>query len=720
MPPVFYFAWCGPLDAWGPVMLREDEEIFAIQMGQVEGGFPTLQIDLKNPRVGLLAAARNVWCWLSYTPDPLVPAFPIFRGRLLGVPQNLQDEVVRLEFIARPQDYQAQKVALAQSLQVAPFWAPEWVLTKIADPDTVLESRPQHWHIDRVTLGVTVSDIIEGEDGTVDVTAADHFYDAMTITYGQTPLRQVDVTGTVTWDQTGAGSADLTPALVAAFQASGSPLPSPLICSLTGDGLYNSWPAPGTGIGGGWSIGLDSSAQLADWIKPAFLTKTWVAQDVFPLPPSLPAAGGVIPPPAPASSWTVPSVWEFPITGAMFPITGPGFAPLPPLKVFACVFPVAAMTVRFTADYTALRKRSETVTFSLAADVQAIVTDPGQAELETINLSTAAISQALDPGAGGSLLPPLRDPRQSTFFKTARGTQSFEYLLMLARAKLLARARCVLIKFVTSWDFVIAWISCRYSVQLFDPRLPGGVAIGKITGYALTYSDAGIAAEVTIGCTVGHGGTVAAAPGVPGYAAPGYVAAGYQSLAGGTIAAVPGQVAYLGFSNYTIIDDGLDLYNMTASNVLQPTPAVSLVTVGDMTAGNPKLSNLGSTAGLVSGSTYSISGAFIPAGATFVYSGSGAGALSAAPGFSATGVTVAITGAAQNGVTITNGLADQANIVSAAAQVKMMPDPVAALKAAPTRVCLDLVSCAGGAFNTAFAMQVQTMTVPKTIDLEAP
>ena len=440
---------------------------------------------------------------------------------------------------------------------------------------------------------------------------------------------------------------------------------------------------------------------------------------------------------------------------------------------------------------------------------------------------------------------------------------------MLAAAKLLARARCVLIKFVASWDFVIAWISCRYSARLFDPRLPGGVAEGKITGYTLSYSTAGVIAEVTIGCTIGHGGAVAAAAGAPSYA--GGYANGWQAVVGGQVSPIPGQVVYLSLNNYlgaqsvvsmtttastysntlldtlavtdglvvggvypvsgfsipagttltytgsgagvlsqpasatdtgvkvqftlppvdlvtganthsgstvldglgatdglavgavynvtgpgisggttftytgsgagvlsrkaslsasgvsvefvtppVIDDDGLDLFNMTPGNVLQATPAVSLSTTGNITAGNPKLSAMGSDVGLLAGDTYSISGASIPAGASFVYDGSLAGTLSIAPGFTVTGATVSISGPAQNGFTVTNGPAGQVNAIDIGATARTMPDPVAALKAAPTRVCVDLVSCDGGAFHSDYPLVVETMAVPKLIDLEAP
>lgn len=709
-PSKFFFSWCRPTD--GP-LFNDDEEIFAIELNHVEGDFATLKIDIVNPRVGLLSAGRNVWCWLAYQPAGGA-AIPVFHGRLIGVPQNLQDEVVRLEFIARPLDFAAQKAAVAATLQVLPFWDPVWLKDKVNDPDTVLESRPSLWHIDRVTLEVTTSDIINGEDGLIDVTADDHFYDAMTVSYGQTPLTSVAVTGTVTWDQTGGGTIDLTGPLVAAFQASGSPLPSPLICSLTGDGLLSAWPQPGSNIGGGWSIGVDSSAVKADWIRPAYHKVVYTAIDPFPTPT---AGDGS----TPTDPWVSPSVYEYPDPQQQFisvnayiawVFSGAG------IKTWAVAFPVTALSVRMTADWNANRKRNETVQFTLTADLQPIITDPDGQDTAILNYSSDAIGQAIDPGG----TKPQSSSALSSYFMTDRGQQSFEYLVLLARAKLLARARCVIVKFVCPWDFAISWLSCRVSVRLFDDRLPGGGCIGKVTGYVLSWSDQGISAEVTIACSVGRGGSVTATAGQPTYAAGGYIDPGsnYVAFINGTIDLVPGELTYLGFDNFTIADDGTNLLGMTADTALLPTAAASLSTTCNTQLGLTTVTALAATDGLESGGLYSIAGAGIQPGSEFTFNGRNGGSLSIGATATQWGVGVTISRPASNGILILNGINDQVNAVNAAAKQAPRPDPVAALKSAPTTVCLELLSLDGGSFNTTFPMVLSPLMVPMTIDLEGP
>jgi hypothetical protein len=47
---------------------------------------------------------------------------------------------------------------------------------------TVLEARSARFYVDPVTLEVTASDILTGEDGNDDFTAADVFYDSLDMT----------------------------------------------------------------------------------------------------------------------------------------------------------------------------------------------------------------------------------------------------------------------------------------------------------------------------------------------------------------------------------------------------------------------------------------------------------------------------------------------------------------------------------------------------------
>src|SRR5262245_53127215 len=268
--PTFYLAWVAEGTAFNAAAHATTstkifdgtdglEIVFDLQLSHSEGDFPSLVAELINPRVGLLSAGRNQWIWLSA--DDGAGAVALFHGRIVGIPKNLADEVVEVEFLARPPDYIEQRGALAQMLRVLPYFDPLWLQDSLDDPDTVLETYTARWHIDRVSLDVTTSDIIAGEAGTIEIDESQHLYDEIEVGYAETPLRRVSIAATVNWHQTGTGEVDLTRRLVSAFQAAGSPYPSPLIASLTGQGLFDDWPAALDEINSGWTFAASSTIE---------------------------------------------------------------------------------------------------------------------------------------------------------------------------------------------------------------------------------------------------------------------------------------------------------------------------------------------------------------------------------------------------------------------------------------------------------------------------
>jgi len=553
--PIFFLAWVAEGVAFNAAVhataatkiwdgIVGDEIVFSLEISQAEGDFPSLRAELINPKIGLLSAGRNQWIWLSADSGP--GAQPLFNGRIVGVPQRLTDEVIEIEFVARPPDFIAQKEAAAAALRVLPWWDPVWLQENVDDADTVLETRTARWHIDRLTLAVTTSDIIEGEAGTITVDEAEHLYDEMEVSYGDAPLRRVRVNGTVSWPQQGSGDIDLTHKLVAAFRAAGSPYDFE-VSSLTGDGLLSDWPEPLTDIGGGWSVGAAATIAPATWLQE----KAYVVQYV-----------------------DKGEDWETLYQNAVQNIDALFFTEF---ENWEAAFQLSAYLVHFPVHYDAERERSETVTATIEADVQPLIVDPGAAEEETIELASAFVGEPID--AGGAL--PIGDLRRNSYFKTARGGQSFEYLLLLARARLVARARAVQISFVTPWDIAAA-ITCRHNVRLIDNRLPGGEATGKVIAYTLSANGEGeIKAQVMIGCTIGYGVALGApASGTPVYAEAGLLETGIQAMTGSETTLIAGELLYESFDNFEVTDDdGVNLLDMTAYSVVN-----SLTVTGGPTA----------------------------------------------------------------------------------------------------------------------------------------
>lgn len=552
---------------------REDEQIVGLDISQEEGGFATLTIEIKNPNIGLLAFGRNLWCWLSWdqawTPEGGAEPdlVPLFNGRLIGVPRLSAGEIVQLQFLARPDDYNGQKDALVSALAVLPYYDPVWLASN-PNPDTVLETMSSLWHVHRTSLVLNTSDILEGEAGIVSIGEDAAFYDAFSLAYGSPPLTAVTVSGTVSWEQQGDGAIDITQTIVKGFADAGSPynaafglrLPPKdkrakqswqptsgggLISCLCGDGLRTSWPAPGASIGGGWALSTDNEAsgQALCYCISATAPEGWMEPNKLYISQATQGA---------------------PIDTSTMTSDAAGLARFAqPYGLTYTSFPINIYKVRMVLDWRASRQRTETVTAVLTANVQRELSDTADSDHEDIALTSEYVAQGVDPG--GQV--PLGSAAQRSYFQTGRGTQSFEYLLLAARAKLRARARSVDITFAVDWRTALG-ITLRHSVTYLDRRLPGGTATGKVKSYKLTAGET-MFGEFTIGCSIGNDDVPIAAVGVPSYVEDDYVDLFYQVISGGQTMLVADEIAYQTLDDFVIADDGLDLTNITTGQAVE-------------------------------------------------------------------------------------------------------------------------------------------------------
>src|SRR6185295_4698135 len=94
----FYFAWVAPSETvFDPAAHnREDEDVFGFTVEHSEGDFAGFEIEIRNPRVGLPAPARRVHALLSDNNGTEIK--PLFRGRLVGIPDDINQEIGRLQF----------------------------------------------------------------------------------------------------------------------------------------------------------------------------------------------------------------------------------------------------------------------------------------------------------------------------------------------------------------------------------------------------------------------------------------------------------------------------------------------------------------------------------------------------------------------------------------------------------------------------------------------
>ena len=181
----YYFAWVNVSETtFNPsAHAREDELIFSFKLVHNEGQFATLDLEIMNPRIGLLNPSRLLWAWFSWNDG--ATTYPLFFGRIVGIPTDLFAEVITISLLGKPENYIDQRQTIANALTSLPYYDPIFIdPTLQGDPDTVLEAYSALWHVDRVTALVTTFDLIVGEDGTDVFTADDVFYDSVKIEIG--------------------------------------------------------------------------------------------------------------------------------------------------------------------------------------------------------------------------------------------------------------------------------------------------------------------------------------------------------------------------------------------------------------------------------------------------------------------------------------------------------------------------------------------------------
>lgn len=538
---MFYFAYQDDGNqAFGPTQYRVDEEVFAFKLMHGEGDFASLDVTIKNPRVGLLTPARRQWLWFAWRkPDDSVVA--LFHGRLVGVPEGIDEELIRLTFVGRAADNEQQKEDLADTLRVLPYFDPVWIdPTQLRNVDLVLETRAALWHYGRTDKAVTISNIMHGEAATIVIQSDDIF--ALNITYGDQPLRAINVTAEASWIQAQNGVVDITAPLKAAFAAAGSNGP---ITSFTGQGLEAAWLLAGDAIGGGWSVQATTLTLLSSFTNG--VTPTYVAVPILPADP--PSGPPNYPPTDPGGSTT---------------------NPIGEARFYLWVFDAT-----LSVTYAAARDRSEIVRFTMQADVQDLLSESDDPRSEDMQFSSGLIGAAVDDAnaSDGTFTGedmPLGDAARRSYFNLLRGKQSLKFLMLLARARLLMSARAGQIAAEIPFDLAVG-LSCRHNVLISDPRLPGGEAFGKVVAYSFSLDgEKGVlAGQVSIACAIGRGAELSPIiEGTPTHSSADYFGADAQVYLGAEAPVVAGPVGGLKFEEFNMpeVDDGIDFGQMTAVN----------------------------------------------------------------------------------------------------------------------------------------------------------
>lgn len=600
--PHFYFRWSDATDLpFNSGYAVDDEDVFSFALKQEETEFARLTVAIRNPRVALLSTSRKSWMWFSV--DDGDGPIPLFFGRLIGIPTSIFDDIVTLEFVAEPADYNDQRETLADALRVLPYYDPIFVdVDHRTDIDQVLEAYTKLWHVDRVTHDVTVSDVLIGEDGIEEFQADELRDNGLSVSFDQTPLTSVDVTATLSWTQRAQGDVDLTSYIVSNWP---NESPGTSITSFTmqdGD-----WPKVGAGLGDGWGVSQSSCVPRYD-----LTVRTRTAGGKKRLTWSGPWKGLLDPQASTTTSdyssniqyvLTVPpgsiklqdiltnqdvQITYVRLSERELALLSVGIGGGRKLSSFSAssswsggIIPMHWLNVNLVAGYQAERAREEVVTFTLLADVQPIVTDPGDDASLKVKLNSVPLSDPLDPDSTNPEIP-IGDLRRRSYIVTPRGEQTLQHLIARAAAHLVRRSRCVKLEFeVIGADRLtrMANVSLRKNARIFDGRLPNGEALGKITGYSVTMSgeDGNLACKVNMACAVGNGGEVSDVEGDPIYVEDDYIGPDedWQEYDGRLVAVFDSTVGYEP-PLFAPNDDGVDFIGgPVAADVIQEALSVS-------------------------------------------------------------------------------------------------------------------------------------------------
>lgn len=561
----FFFAWVDASEnVFGPQHHVEDEDIFSVDFKHEEGDFATLTLIVRNPRIGFLSTTRKVWAWFSHSDGVIVT--PIFFGRLVAVPTDILAELVQMEFVARPADFLTQKETLANSLRTLPAYDPIWFTPEErVDPDIVLNGRSAHWHINPITHALSISDVLNGEDGVLDFSASQVLFNSVKINISGIPITTVRVFAAMNWQQVVSGNIDLTG--IDGF----------LIRTFTPEGILSGWPKSESSIGGGWYVDTGYAYALHDF---EVTNKSFSSDVKTPSPEEMgdDTTMGVYTNfstsedkinKRPEGSFTTNEILtERNNQETRDKNTGELQSATFHTAYTEVVVPQQSIVGRLSVKYAPDRRQTETVEFLVQANIQPIVTLPEGQDIVNMEFDSVTLNELIDG------VSPLVDSRRRSYITYPRGLSSIEYLIMVARATILNAARVVKVDYelvsINDWFAT----TLRKNSIIHDGRLPGGQGEGKIIArrFALDGSTGKQSLGVTMGSAVGFGGTVVAEPGEPTWAEAAYVGNDYQVY--------EGAVNSLGDVGYTVPifnsqDDGINFTGSGMSSYDATRPATT-------------------------------------------------------------------------------------------------------------------------------------------------
>ncbi len=450
-----YLIWNQP-----NILNRDHFPIFNLEISQEENHFAKARLMIDAMQVLPSVGAEGI---LQGEDGEI-----FFKGYLVGNPIKMEGDLAEIDLIARPPDFLQKMAVLQIKRRVHPFWDPLWVKPGNRDNlEEIQDGRMSSLYCDRKSGELSEADWLKGNQR-LDL-GKNFFFESLQTKIVGRPLTACTVKIHAYWVQKEGGVTNVGPQIRRAF-------PHFKVSTYTKKALTKRWPETGKRLG---RSGLHI---LKSELKP-----------VMPFSPLYPSYSpplvmkdkeGII------KRWRIKRHWFKPILWIGWEVR---------------------------------QKRKETLSFTLHHNFHLLF--PGEGKTKTLEFTLQNINP--DPTAypwyperyyekgekafykngvyvcqkthqsnfsfeedqnlwifKNEFHTPLGDPARASFFLTKRGYQAAEHAMERAKAVLAQTARCFEVSFEASWE-AIKDVTTNTSIDISDPRLPGGKITGKVVKYSL-------------------------------------------------------------------------------------------------------------------------------------------------------------------------------------------------------------------------------------------
>lgn len=450
---------------------RTDECVMDLKVSHAEGGFATVKVLIKTSSSSYASLGRRACVSAQFVDGGSI--VPLIVGTVTAIPRALRGQTVELELIAQRDDWEELRDTLIDSLAVAPFFDPLFVSAdQVRDPAEVLNGRAAMLHWDRLTGEPSIS-YIDRTSRPIREVDSGMLYGSVGIELEGTPIRRTTVEVTAAWQQDASVVSEVD-------WEHGATKNLKVVAH---EACQNAWPKPQIEIGGGWSV--EQSALKFGQPKFEGLGEVKSGSNEI-------WSGDVPVYTAMSDKVVLRNKRAQARTETVRVICTTRFAP----GIKSTTTDKEAITLRRvygTGDE--FEPWQPTVSY----DVGDVVFYSGK----LYECSTAHTASYAFNAARWTVLESSAGKIGASFFETTRGQAAIRHAAKRGFSRLRYAARCVRVSFQVP---LVDWhdISLDDVLHVYDARLPGGSACGKVVEYELSSSSGLVSIEIA--CSVGIAG----------------------------------------------------------------------------------------------------------------------------------------------------------------------------------------------------------------------